>query len=59
MALQPHNSQKPKLLDRVRQAIRLRGYAYSTEKTYIHWIKRFCQITPANGTPAICVKTAV
>ncbi len=34
-------SQQPKLLDRVRQAIRLRGYAYSTEKTYIHWVKRF------------------
>jgi integron integrase len=31
----------PKLLDRVRQAIRLRGYAYSTEKTYVHWVRRY------------------
>lgn len=31
----------PKLLDRVRQSVRLRGYAYSTEKTYVHWVKRY------------------
>ena len=30
-----------KLLDRVRDAIRLKHYAYSTEKTYVYWIKRF------------------
>ena len=30
-----------KLLDRVRDAIRLRHYAYSTEKTYVYWLKRF------------------
>lgn len=28
-------------LDSVRAEIRLRGYSYRTEKTYIHWIKRF------------------
>lgn len=34
--------QKPrKLLDRVRDAIRLKNYAYSTEKTYVDWIERF------------------
>jgi len=33
---QPH-----KLLDRVRNVIRLKNYAYSTEKAYVHWIKRF------------------
>lgn len=33
--------QKPKLLDRVRQAIRLKNYSYRTEKAYIHWIKRY------------------
>lgn len=32
---------KPKLLDQVRNAIRLKNYAYSTEKTYVHWIKRY------------------
>lgn len=32
---------KPKLLDRVRQAIRTRHYSYRTEKAYVHWTKRF------------------
>lgn len=37
-----HNpSPKPKLLDQVRNAIRLKNYAYSTEKTYVHWVKRY------------------
>ena len=31
----------PKLLDRVRDAIRMRHYSYRTEETYVHWIKRF------------------
>jgi len=30
-----------KLLDQVRDLLRLRHYSYRTEKTYIHWIKRF------------------
>ena len=33
--------QPKKLLDQVRDAIRLKHYAYSTEKTYVHWAKRF------------------
>jgi integron integrase len=32
---------RPKLLDRVRDAIRRRHYSYRTEETYVHWIKRF------------------
>jgi integron integrase len=32
---------KPKLLDHVRDAIRMRHYSYRTEKAYVHWIKRF------------------
>ena len=32
---------KIRLLDRVRQAIRLKNYAYSTEEAYVYWIKRF------------------
>jgi integron integrase len=32
---------KVKLLDQVRQKIRLKGYSYQTEKTYVQWIKRF------------------
>ncbi len=33
--------QKPKLLDRVRGAIRARHYSRRTEEAYVHWIKRF------------------
>lgn len=32
---------KPKLLDQVREAIRVRHMAHSTEKTYVDWIRRF------------------
>lgn len=34
-------TQKPRLLDQVRHAIRLKNYSYRTEKAYIHWIKRY------------------
>ncbi|MBI3247760.1 MAG: phage integrase N-terminal SAM-like domain-containing protein [Deltaproteobacteria bacterium] len=37
----PTAQPKPKLLDRVREAIRLRHYSLRTEDTYLHWIKRF------------------
>jgi integron integrase len=30
-----------KLLDRVRDAIRLKHYSYRTEKTYVQWIRRY------------------
>lgn len=32
---------KPKLLDRVRDAIRARHYSRRTEKAYVHWIRRY------------------
>src|SRR3989442_3130917 len=32
---------KPKLLDQVRTAIRVRHYSLRTEEAYVHWIKRF------------------
>src|SRR5438094_5108132 len=32
---------KPRLLDRVREAVRARHYSRRTEKAYIHWIKRY------------------
>lgn len=32
---------KPKLLDQVRQAIRLKHYSYRTEQSYVGWIKQF------------------
>ena len=32
---------RPRLLDRVRDAIARRHYSRRTEETYVHWIKRF------------------
>ncbi len=32
---------KPKILDQVRDAIRVKHYSMSTEEAYVHWIKRF------------------
>src|SRR5262249_2626894 len=32
---------QPKLLDHVRQAIRVRHYSLRTEESYVHWINRF------------------
>jgi integron integrase len=37
----PPCSQPPRLLDQVRQELRVRHYAYRTERTYIDWIKRY------------------
>ena len=37
----PPTAPNPKLLDRVRQAIRTRQYSDRTEKADVHWIKRF------------------
>ena len=34
-------TQKPKLLDQVRNAIRLKHYSYRTEETYVSWIRRY------------------
>ena len=50
---------KPKkLLDQLRDAIRIKHYSYSTEKTYVHWAKRYILFHnkrhPAEmGTPEI------
>ena len=34
-------AKQPKLLERVRDRMRVKHYAYRTEQTYVHWIKRF------------------
>lgn len=34
-------SQKKKLLEIVRDKIRIKHYSYSTEKSYVSWIKRY------------------
>jgi integron integrase len=36
-----HEVQKPRLMDRVRVAIRVRHYSRRTEDAYTHWIRRF------------------
>ncbi len=35
------DSKAPKLLDRVRETLRVNHYSYRTEQTYLDWIKRF------------------
>ncbi len=40
-AINAPTTQKPKLLEQVRQAIRARHYSPRTEESYVHWIKRF------------------
>ncbi len=37
----PATTQQPKLMDRVRESLRVHRYTLSTERTYCHWIKRF------------------
>src|SRR5438105_94593 len=37
----PGSGSPPKLLDRVRQAIRTRHYSPRTEEAYVHWIRRY------------------
>lgn len=34
-------NQQPKLMDRLRQALRARHYSRSTEKSYCHWVRRY------------------
>jgi integron integrase len=35
------DEKKPRLLDQLRHEVRIRHYAYRTEKTYVHWVRRF------------------
>ena len=37
----PNTSHQPKLLDQVRNAIRVRHYSIRTEEAYLQWIRRF------------------
>jgi integron integrase len=37
----PDAGSRPKLLDRVRHAIRTRHYSSRTEEAYVHWIRRY------------------
>ncbi|MGH8251281.1 MAG: integron integrase [Steroidobacteraceae bacterium] len=35
------DTDRPRLLDQVRERIRARHYSLRTEKTYVHWVRRF------------------
>ncbi len=37
----PSSSEKPRLVEQIRQVVRLRHYSLSTEKIYIFWAKKF------------------
>ncbi len=39
--LQASKMNSPKLLDQVRNRLRYKHYALTTERTYIHWIRRY------------------
>ncbi len=38
---QKMKQQQPKLLDQVRNVLRVRHYSYRTEQSYVHWVKRY------------------
>jgi hypothetical protein len=45
----PSSPKPQKLLDPLRDAIRLKHYSYSTEKTYLHWVRCDILITTIFG----------
>jgi len=36
-----NSAQPPRLLDRMRQVLRTKHYAYSTEQAYVQWARRY------------------
>jgi len=42
-------SNPPKLLDRVRLAIRVRHYSRRTEECYVAWVRRYVHFHESNG----------
>jgi Phage integrase, N-terminal SAM-like domain len=45
----PPNPRPPRLLDRVRDAVRARHYSRRTEKAYVAWIRRCQQALGCGG----------
>jgi hypothetical protein len=41
---EPSSPKPQKLHDQLRDAIHIKHYSYSTEKTYVHWAKRYILI---------------
>jgi len=59
--LQPGKPQKErnipdlsKIVQKMRNAIRIKHYSYSTERTYIDWAKRFFDYTLKRSKPDLC-----
>ncbi len=46
-------TKKGKVISRLRAAIRRKGYTLSTEKTYVHWAKRFIKYHDFKGEEEI------
>ena len=44
-------TRKPKLLERMRQALRARHYSYRTEQSYLQWVRGFI-LFQGKGHPA-------
>ena len=49
---------QPKLLDRVREAIRVRHYSRRTEEAYAHWIRRYI-VSHRKAHPATLAPDAI
>lgn len=45
-AMQTVKPVSPKLIDRLREALRARHYSRRTEQTYCHWVKRYSSYAP-------------
>lgn len=41
LKVEPPQKPAKKLLDQVREVLRLRHYSHATEKTYVFWIRRY------------------
>lgn len=41
----PAESRPKKLLDQVRDSVRLKHHSYRTEQTYVQWIRRYILIS--------------
>jgi hypothetical protein len=50
-----------KLLDQVREAIRIKHYSYRTEQTYVPWIRRYILLPgkPRLGDQGVNQKVAI
>ena len=48
---------QPRLLDQMREVLRLKHLSYRTEESYVSWVKRFMASIMASATPFWCCAT--